>query len=939
MMRNRAGQSVGLASAMVLAGALAFACGSDGSSPNNPQVDGGGVDSPTTPPPDGPTPPAVPTKLSRPSHGSPIDISEDDKILVAANHDVGTVTVFDVVTAAGALPTVTKRAEVAVCSDPQQVALAPSGDRAFVVCRKDQKLVRIDSIRTTPVKGPEVTVGSEPTSLALTPKATSAWVANWMDGTLSQVDAEKMTVTSTVDMNAALVATGTLGTVTTRPALAHPRAVAITNNGDDIENDESIFVTEFFSQQKEALAADGSNADFARQGFVYQVSLADSSVATIPLPPIKDIGAHDHTDSVAGCFPNQIVSVNVQGSFAYILSTCASPKGPLGDFTGPAFAACTADATCPGAAAGSCNLTTSLCTTNCTADAQCGLGGSCATNLCKTNLQDAKTLQTPAVSVIDIGGKKVVASVALNAEFGNLFTAKGVADTSDRRFPLHAVDIAFVPTTLTAYLTAKGADAIYRVDFNATYQTKAVDSVGSANRPFIQLDLGTVDASKQGKLPIGITVAHGAKPGRPNRYGFVVNDATRNVTALDLEADNIAGLPDQPVVTSSAALPTAPADQLVLEGRRLFSTGLGRWSLNGQAWGACETCHWDGLSDQVTWFHLRGARQSPSLDQTVNKKTGQPRIQNWEASVEELEDHESGALRVVLGGIGAEVNKLDLTYAARIPFDKYGQAGLNGSASVAFDPNSPSTLVTEVNVLDDWKKVVAYEKSIRTPRRPSNLDAAQVTAGAQVFQDGKCQGCHGGDNWTISQPFYTPDANTTSATNVNKALKAKTWTDAVTAANFPAALLPTALAANQTMRYSGTNAAALDQLTCFLRPVGTFNVAETGVGVAELRRNMTAVAQGNEPTGLGYNVPGLAGVAVNAPYFHSGNARTLEAVLSSTFAAHHAALNATFLGAGDADAGAHRAALISFLLSIDGDTPTVPLPALGADGGSFCASP
>jgi cytochrome c peroxidase len=120
--------------------------------------------------------------------------------------------------------------------------------------------------------------------------------------------------------------------------------------------------------------------------------------------------------------------------------------------------------------------------------------------------------------------------------------------------------------------------------------------------------------------------------------------------------------------------------------------------------------------------------------------------------------------------------------------------------------------------------------------------------------------------------------------------------------------------------------------------VGTFGVAEPGVGIAELKRNMVAVAQGNEATGKGYNTPSLLGVAVNAPYFHAGNARTLEAVLSSTFTDHYAAINTAFLGDA-ATAAAKREALVQFLLSIDQDTAAIPLPALGPDGGDFCATP
>ncbi len=918
------------------------ACGDDDAGGVKP-LDGGtdavNVDA------DVPNPPAA-TRLSRPSHGSSIDISEDDTIIVTANRDLGTVTVFDVTYTTDLPPTLTKKAEVAVGAEPYQIVLTPDGNRAFVVLRKDQKLVRIDNVRSTPVKGLEVAVGSEPTGVALTPRARTAFVANWMDGTVSEIDTEKMTVSSTIDLNAALVASGVLGQgITARPALAHPRSLAVTNNKDDIETDETLFVTEYFGQWKEALASDGSNADIAKQGIVYQIKVADKAVSTVKLPPMPDIGIKDHDNKAVGCYPNQLQSINITGSFAYVLSICASPKGPLGDYLGPAMGNCTTDGQCPGAGAGSCDTVAGKCKTNCTTNEQCGLEGVCTANVCEENLIDSKGLQTPAVSVIDIGGSKTIASVSLNGEFEKLFIARNIPDTTERRFPLHAIDIGFVPGTLTAYLPANGADAVYRVDFNATYESKAVDTVGSEARPFISLDRGTFDAAKRGKLPVGIAVAHKAKAQTANNVAFVMNDGSRNITVIDLATDEIAGLPGEPAVTSFAAMPTDSVEAARLEGRHLFETGLGRWSFRGQAWGACSTCHWEGLSDQVTWFHRRGARQSPSVDQTINKKNPNDiRGMNWQASSAELADNENGALRVVLGGVGAIVNDAaNLTREARIDFGKYGHSGLSGSITVAADPSSPSTLVGVVCAIDDWKKIDVFEKALRTPRRPSNLDAAKVAAGKDVFTEGKCQGCHGGDKWTLSRVFYTPDPIKDSATpgqehtNVNNALKSRSWSQAVTDANFPQALLPTLTPAAQTMRYNGSNSSSFDILTCLLRNVGTFNVAEPNVGIAELRRNMTTAAQGNEDFSKGYNVPSLLGMGVAAPYYHAGNARTLEAALSDTFAAHVRALSPTFLTG--ADAQAKREALIQFLLSIDGDTTTIPVPALGPDGGDFCSAP
>ena len=91
-----------------------------------------------------------------------------------------------------------------------------------------------------------------------------------------------------------------------------------------------------------------------------------------------------------------------------------------------------------------------------------------------------------------------------------------------------------------------------------------------------------------------------------------------------------------------------------------------------------------------------------------------------------------------------------------------------------------------------------------------------------------------------------------------------------------------------------------EQLQCILRPVGTIvangavptGVSPAAVNVLELRQDMVTGAQGAGGVNAsdfttGYNIPSLLGVQVGAPYFHAGNARTLEEALSSTFQGHY----------------------------------------------------
>jgi len=89
---------------------------------------------------------------------------------------------------------------------------------------------------------------------------------------------------------------------------------------------------------------------------------------------------------------------------------------------------------------------------------------------------------------------------------------------------------------------------------------------------------------------------------------------------------------------------------------------------------------------------------------------------------------------------------------------------------------------------------------------------------------------------------------------------------------------------------------------------------------------MTVPAQG----ATGFNPPSLVGLSLGAPYFHAGNARTLEEAFDGVFVSHHAAFSANFLA--NADATQIRQ-LAAFLLSIDDTTTPVdpPTAALGFD--------
>jgi mono/diheme cytochrome c family protein len=407
----------------------------------------------------------------------------------------------------------------------------------------------------------------------------------------------------------------------------------------------------------------------------------------------------------------------------------------------------------------------------------------------------------------------------------------------------------------------------------------------------------------------------------------VINEASRNLSVLDLAVQGTTS------AVAATAMPTAgSSEEKVNSGRRAFHTGLGRWSLRGQAWSSCGACHPDGLSDGVTWFFARGPRQTIALDGTYDPQDGQRRrILNWTAIFDETHDFETNT-RGVSGGVGAIVHQVSAPPVIddRVVFDGAApiggqvatatpQDGLNGSTASMMPggPTTPGSKLSDFNDLDE------YVKEIRAPRGATGLNAAQVAAGRSLFQNNGCAGCHGGSQWTISRVFYTP--NQTNNHPTTGALRSVKYTRP---SGFPAVLNPpSASTGDALLRYDGiddADDAANDQINCVLRNVGTFasgGVAPSGVTVKEVRANMTTTSQGAS----GYNMPSLLGLVTGAPYFHAGNARTLEEALGSVFAAHRRAFSVNF------DPGPMAVNdLTMFLISIDEST-TAFLPGPSHD--------
>jgi hypothetical protein len=115
--------------------------------------------------------------------------------------------------------------------------------------------------------------------------------------------------------------------------------LAITNNGNDIDTDETMYITHFYSFATQG-KLDGE--DDSKTGLVTRFSTETDSVSgQIVLTNMADTGFKALGDAIAriepgknpdfvtGAYPNQMQAVAVKNGFVYLPNVGASPNGPV----------------------------------------------------------------------------------------------------------------------------------------------------------------------------------------------------------------------------------------------------------------------------------------------------------------------------------------------------------------------------------------------------------------------------------------------------------------------------------------------------------------------------------------------------------------------------------------------------------------------------------
>ena len=522
------------------------------------------------------------TRFSGPTSSQPLALSANGNFLVVANPDSNSVSFFDLRADRNR-----RVATVPVQVEPNGVVFSPNGLRAYVANTVSGTVSVINvNIANGLISKPSVhiPVGTEPYALVLTPNGTRLYVANARSSTISVINTATNAVIATIG----------------NPFLLEPRGMAITNDGDADDTDETLYVTSFLAAP---VAGKIDGADDAKQGRVSVVSTATNSVVgTATIQPISDTGFKATGDALlrippgdpanpanftftTGAYPNQLNNIAIKGAFAYLPNTGASPNGPVRFDV---------------------NTQSLLAVINRT-----------------TNLDAGQTI--------------------------NMHRAVAQQTGTPKLFITQPWAMAFKHGENEGYVVSAASNIVVKV---------TVDAV--SGEPTVESD--PLDATRVLQVPVGRN-PRGIVVNAADTRAYVMNFVSRDVSIINLTGvkEQVMATVSSATLPAPGTLadrihvgkelyntsvgvfdPPTPGGQPVK----------GRMSANG--WGACSACHPFGLSDQVVWIFPAGPRrtipQHADFDPTDPTRNAM-RVLNWSANRDEQEDFELN-IRAVSGGAG-----------------------------------------------------------------------------------------------------------------------------------------------------------------------------------------------------------------------------------------------------------------------------------------------
>ena len=511
-----------------------------------------------------------------PTASGPIAITSNDRQVWVVNPDNNSVSIINVRDDANL-----KDGEIRVGREPNNLAISPD-DNWVAVSNSVSGTVSVINTRLRRILV-NIRVGTEPYGLAFTPNGDKLYVANATSNDVSVIDTRRWSVVRTIT-NVGL----------------QPRGIAITNNGDARDNDEKVYVTQFFAVQRRGATI---GADDYKEGRVTVISTGnDRVIKQIALAPMADVGFNSNGSSLkripattpptftvpTGAFPNFLNAVVIKGDKAYLPNNAASPDGPV---------------------------------------------------RFNVNVQAfLNVIDTRADKESEVGGKLQTINMNRGIQFEPASPNKLFLGV-----PWH---IAFKRNSNEGYVVAQAANIVTKVvlDANGTPTINAPKQAGEA---------GNVIRIKVGQNPRGIVLNS-----RDDR-AYVMNEVSRDVYVLNLTTNTVKSV----VKSASLPAPGTPEARIQI-GKAIFHSstevnlpelgpdGVIPQRLSSEGWSSCFSCHAFGTTDALVWIFGAGPRRSVQLNGTFNPHDARDqKILNYSAIFDEVQDFEAN-IRGVSGGLG-----------------------------------------------------------------------------------------------------------------------------------------------------------------------------------------------------------------------------------------------------------------------------------------------
>lgn len=599
------------------------------------------------------------SRLPNASRSSSIALTADNRYLLMANRSSKSVSIFEVKNAQGH-DTQKKLAEVTVGTEPRYVAISPDDKYAYV-SNAVSGTVSVLSLQGSSSKLMyTIPVGSEPRGLATTPNGSYIYVANHSSKSISEIDTSRWKVTRTITV------------------AGNPMAVAITNDGDAVDHDETVYVTDYFSR---TIAGKRDGFDDAKQGIVYYFKVGENSAHSSTIAPLSQSGftadrsdfcaatasageqlqseifcpdtqeGADNTSIAQGVYPNQFYSSLLRNGKLYLPNVGAAPEPPI-----------------------------------------------------KFNV-NVQAL----INVLDTKTNHEITDAAVN--LNNLIKKETQPEqTAGNLARVFANDIVAIDGD-------KAGDNFLIVSRGGNYVLQA-----QSDHQGLNINAPNVTRYQTGNIPSGVVMSSDGKRAYTNNevgYSFSVLDL-HNKTVL--YRDIASATPPEPGTDAHRRL----------VGKLTFFTALGtpnnglfatpirnivpldhRNKASDNGWSSCSSCHNDGLSDGVTWFFPTGPRQTIPLDGFFAKSdVSNQRISNWNAVRGSITDFNNNS-RNIQGGDG---------YA--------------NDSSLVFNHGPVQGVSDALDAMTEWVQIV------RSPVMPEASDMTAFNRGAEVFtsQCAACHG-------------------------------------------------------------------------------------------------------------------------------------------------------------------------------------------------------